>query len=112
MPCSGWLCRMRKARSRAGYVMQPTLPDLPQAPPRSEAAKEAEAEQTAKHLKQQLPLGPQYLTGDELVEAVKPSDAQMALCSLYCNRCAKSRSAAMRNSAAHKTKAAASLCHA
>lgn len=69
--------------------MQPTLPDLPQAPPRSEAAKEAEAEQTAKHLKQQLPVGPQYLTRDDLVEAVKPSDAQMALCSLYCNRCAK-----------------------
>ncbi|BDA43970.1 hypothetical protein COCOBI_05-1540 [Coccomyxa sp. Obi] len=78
--------RMRKARSRAGYAMQPTLPELPQAPPRSEAAKEAEAEQTAKHLKQQLPVGPQYLTRDDLVEAVKPSDAQMALCSLYCNR--------------------------
>lgn len=85
----GWLCRMKKARSRAGYAMQPTLPDLPQAPPRSEAAKEAEAEQTAKHLKQQLPVGPKYLTRDDLVEAVKPSDAQMALCSLYCNRCAK-----------------------
>ena len=66
--------------------MQPSLPDLPHVPPRSEAAKEAEAEQTANHLKQQLPVGPQYLIRDDLVDAVKPTDAQMALCSLYCNR--------------------------
>jgi hypothetical protein len=69
------------------------LPGLPQthSPPRSEAAKEAEAEQTSKQLKQHLPVGPQYLTRDELVDVVKPTDAQMALCALYSNRCIPAR---------------------
>lgn len=71
------------------YAAHSHLPGLPQAhsPGRTEAAKEAEAEATAKQLSQQLPVGPQYLTRDELVEVVKPTDAQMALCSLYSNRC-------------------------
>ena len=55
---------------------------------RSEAAKDAEAEYTAKQLQQHLPVGPQYLSREELIQQVKPSDAEMALCSLYSNRCA------------------------
>lgn len=86
-PDFGWHCRLKKGRNRGLHTLQPMLPELPQAPPRSEAAKEAEAEQTAKHLKQQLPAGPEYLDRDDLVDAVKPSDAQMALCALYSNRC-------------------------
>ena len=53
---------------------------------RSEAAKDAEAEYTAKHLQQHLPVGPLYLSRQELIQQVKPSDAEMALCSLYSNR--------------------------
>lgn len=66
------------------------LPELPalRSPARSEAAKEAEAEATARALQQALPPGPQYLSREDLVAAVKPSDAQLALCALYSNRCA------------------------
>ena len=53
---------------------------------RSEAAKDAEAEYTAKQLQQHLPVGPQYLSREELIQQVKPTDAELALCSLYSNR--------------------------
>ena len=53
---------------------------------RSEAAKDAEAEYTAKQLQQHLPVGPQYLSREELIEQVKPTDAELALCALYSNR--------------------------
>ena len=80
---------LRQAVSSAGAPeAEAQLPELPQlrTPPRSEAAKEAEAEATAKALQQALPPGPAYLGHDDLVAAVKPTDAQLALCALYSNR--------------------------
>ena len=74
----------------AGDPPATELQGLIRSPPRSEAAKEAEAEAMARALHAALPPGPQYLSREELVAAVKPSDAQLALCALYSNRRAPS----------------------
>lgn len=67
-------------------LMMPAMP-CRRSVARSEAAKDAEAEYTAKQLQQHLPVGPQYLSREELIQQVKPTDAELALCALYSNRC-------------------------
>ena len=75
-----------KAQCWTAAVYSSTAKRCRRAAARSEAAKDAEAEYTAKQLQQQLPVGPQYLSREELIAQVKPTDAELALCSLYSNR--------------------------